>query len=231
MYENNRLLNIGGSSRDLDFIIQQKIIEFINNNNNYYESVLDYGAGNSPYRPYVPCKEYITADISQNSNMNIDHIINCDKLKIPDNNFDLILLLDVLEHVLNPVNVINELKRLLKPGGSLIVSVPFMYREHETPNDFVRYTSFGIKRLFESMGGTISRSEKVGNAYLTLLILFLERNIYNGEIYSGSRLSILINRILIKFFNLISPICSSNPSQDAGCYHHLLVEVTFLNDN
>ena len=106
MYENKRLLNIGGSSRDLDFIIQQKIIEFIRKNN-YYESVLDYGAGNSPYRPYVPCKEYITADISQNSNINIDYIINCDKLPISDNNFDLILLLDVLEHVLNPVSVIN----------------------------------------------------------------------------------------------------------------------------
>lgn len=229
MYENKRLLNIGGSSRDLDFIIQQKIIEFIRKNN-YYESVLDYGAGNSPYRPYVPCKEYITADISQNSNINIDYIINCDKLPISDNNFDLILLLDVLEHVLNPVSVINELKRLLKPGGSLIVSIPFMYREHETPNDYVRYTSFGIKRLFESMGGTISRSEKVGNAYLTLLILFLERNIYNGEKYSGGKLSILVNRTLTKFFNLIPRVFSFNPSQDAGCYHHLLVEVTFLND-
>ena len=43
-----------------------------------------------------------------------------------------------------------EISRVLKPGGNILITVPFIWDEHEKPNDFGRYSSFGIKYLFES---------------------------------------------------------------------------------
>lgn len=226
MYESNRLTDQRSNKGSPDSIVFDQIVEFLPAQ--HFESVLDYGAGNSPYQAYVSCDRYAKADITQNAAGDIDLLIHPGKrLDVAEASFDLILLLDVLEHVPYPLFVLEEMRRLIKPGGTLIVSIPFIYREHETPNDYCRYTRFGAERLIEDNGGRIARMEKVGNAYYTLLTLFLERAISNGERSTLRLAGRIMNRIVRWVFPLFRPIFANKPSIDAGCYHHLLMEIRF----
>lgn len=63
----------------------------------------------------------------------------------------------LLEHVPEPQKVVDEMLRVLKPGGSMYIAVPFVYPFHASPNDFYRWTIEGLKTLCK--GGTI---ENVG---------------------------------------------------------------------
>lgn len=210
----------------MDAIMQGQISAFIPSGK--VGRVLDYGAGNSPYRHVLSCERYVTADVSQNLAGEIDHLIMPgERLPIEDGAFDLVLLLDVLEHVPDPTFVLGEIRRMLVIGGRLVISVPFIYREHETPHDFARYTAFGIYELVRQQQGTVVRIKKVGNVYYTLLSLFLERGILNGE---QSRLGLVgrvVNRALRALVPLIGPLLRRAPQNDDGIYHHLLLEVSF----
>lgn len=70
----------------------------------------------------------------------------CD-MPFPDNSFDAVFLIEVLEHVHNPPKALNEIYRVLKPGGKLIFSVPFIFPLHDRPGDYFRYTKYGLKLL------------------------------------------------------------------------------------
>jgi len=210
----------------MDGLMQSQIAAFLPTRQ--LGRVLDYGAGNSPYQHLLKCDQYVTVDISQNLACNIDYlIVPGEKLPIQDQAFDLVLLLDVLEHIAEPDFVLGEIRRLLAPHGSLIISIPFMYREHETPYDFARYTAFGIQELLRRQHGEVVRIRKVGNVYFTLMALFLERGVANGEQNSLGLLGRLVNRFMRSLVPVISPLLLKSPKDDDGVYHHLLVEVAF----
>ena len=71
------------------------------------------------------------------------------KLSFEDNSFDTIILFNVLEHVYNSDNAVNEIYRCLDKNGQLIGSVPFIYRVHNAPEDFCRYSDQFIKKILE----------------------------------------------------------------------------------
>jgi SAM-dependent methyltransferase len=71
---------------------------------------------------------------------------------VEDARFDHVLLTQVLEHLPEPAKVLKELHRVLKPGGTLWLTAPLFYAEHEKPYDFFRYTRFGIRHLLEAAG-------------------------------------------------------------------------------
>ncbi len=66
----------------------------------------------------------------------------CDASSIPVNKetFDAVVCGETLEHIPNPIDVLKEINRLLKPGGRVIITVPFMYHIHADPEDYGRYT-------------------------------------------------------------------------------------------
>jgi SAM-dependent methyltransferase len=73
---------------------------------------------------------------------------------------DSVLCTQVLEHVFRPVEFVSEIHRILKPGGRLLLTVPFMWDEHEQPFDCARYTSFGLRHMLEGAGLRIVAQEK-----------------------------------------------------------------------
>lgn len=226
MYEKNRLTSPEQGSQGMDGLIQAQIAAFLPTEQ--LGRVLDYGAGNSPYRHLLACDLYVAADISQNLAGDIDHlIVPGEKLPIQDRVFDLVLLLDVLEHVVDPNFVLGEIRRLLDPNGRLIISIPFMYREHETPNDFARYTVFGIHELLRRQNGKVLRIRKLGNIYYTLMSLFLERGVFNGEQNCLGYKGRVVNRAFRFMLPVLAPLLRKPPGDDEGIYHHLLVEVCF----
>lgn len=117
--------------------------------------VLDAGAGEGPYRHHFDHAVYEAADFQQvpGKAYSGNHYV-CDLAAIPvaDDRFDLVLCSQVLEHIPEPLEVLKELRRVLKPGGLIWASAPLFYEEHEQPYDFYRYTQFGLRRLFEEAG-------------------------------------------------------------------------------
>lgn len=136
--------------------------------------VLDFGCGSKPYKHIFPnATEYIGVDyLIEGRTENIDVIdFYYDGKRIPfeDNTFDGILCTEVLEHVFNVEEVINELNRVLKPNGKAIITTPFMWEEHEMPYDFARYTTPALKHLYTKNGFKIIANRKSGN---TVYVIF-----------------------------------------------------------
>ena len=132
--------------------------------------VLDAGAGNCLYKHHFSHTKYESADFCQVDKKYGEITYVCDLTTIPveDNRFDLILCSQTLEHVPEPKKVLKELFRVLKPGGSLWLTAPLFYEEHEVPYDFYRYTQYGLKHLLEDAGFSIAKINWLEGYYGTL---------------------------------------------------------------
>jgi SAM-dependent methyltransferase len=114
--------------------------------------LLDLGCGKVPlYGTYKDCITNATCvdwgSTPHKSNY-LDYEFDLTQpLPLPDNQFDTILLSDVLEHIPNPEALWKEITRLLKPGGKFLMDVPFYYQIHEAPYDYYRYTEFALRRF------------------------------------------------------------------------------------
>lgn len=118
--------------------------------------VLDAGAGDGPYRRHFTHTRYEAADFERVPGKHYgdnNHFV-CDLSAIPveDDHYDLVLLSQVLEHLPDPIAVLTELRRVLKPRARLWASAPLFYEEHDLPYDFYRYTQFGLRHMFETAG-------------------------------------------------------------------------------
>jgi len=78
----------------------------------------------------------------------------------------------VLEHVFNPDEFIQEINRVLRHGGVILLTVPFIWDEHEQPFDYARYSSFGLKALIEKKGFQIEKHEKINPNLAAIFQLF-----------------------------------------------------------
>jgi SAM-dependent methyltransferase len=140
--------------------------------------LLDVGCGSQPYRRYFHHVNYVGLDIDTPLNRTAavaDYFYNGEIFPFDDNSFDSVLCNQVLEHVFNPERFLSEIHRVLKPGGYLLLTVPFVWDEHEQPYDCARYTTFGLKSLMESKGLRWLKHDKLGN---DATILFQMLNTY-----------------------------------------------------
>lgn len=92
-------------------------------------------------------------DIAADLNQGID---------LPDASFDTILSTDVLEHLWNPGQAWADMARLLRPGGKLLLGVPYLYGIHMAPHDYFRYTEFALRRFCDEAGLKLLRIEAYG---------------------------------------------------------------------
>ena len=132
------------------------------------DAVLDYGSGDRPLEALLSSKfkRYIAADHPDANLKHAQrpHVYVTDKgIELESNSVDCVVMTEVLEHVYEPRNVLVEILRVLKPGGTLIGSVPFAMNEHEAPYDFHRYTYYCLERMFSEAGYRIKTLEYVGD--------------------------------------------------------------------
>lgn len=119
------------------------------------ELVLDAGAGRAPYRALFEHARYETADFMAVKNKKYqepDYVCDLASIPVEDGRFDHVVLTQVLEHLPEPSDVLRELHRVMKPGGTLWLTAPLFYAEHERPYDFYRYTRYGLRHLLERQG-------------------------------------------------------------------------------
>ena len=84
---------------------------------------------------------------------------------------DTVLLLDVLEHLPAPATAIDEAARVLKPGGQLLLSVPFLYPTHDAPYDYQRWTLHGLRKLLSARGLSLEEVRCQGTGLETAILL------------------------------------------------------------
>ena len=93
-----------------------------------------------------------------------------DGLTIPfaDQHFDSVFSSEVFEHIFNLEQMIPELNRVMKKGAKLFVTCPFVWNEHEVPNDYARYTRFALRHLLEKNGFQVLLQDKTGDFTMAL---------------------------------------------------------------
>lgn len=117
--------------------------------------VFDVGAGDAPYRELFAHCEYITTDWANSVHeraRHVDVIAPATALPFADHAADAVLLTQVLEHVPEPAAVLSEAARVLRPGGSVYLTVPFVWELHELPLDFWRFTPPSLEKLLDEAG-------------------------------------------------------------------------------
>jgi SAM-dependent methyltransferase len=141
-----------------------------------YESVIrmhaggvlaDVGCGKMPYygiyRDQV--QDVIGIDWPSSSHDSPYVDVLCDlneRIDLSDRSVDTVLCTDVLEHIYRPSVLWHEIARILRPGGIAIVATPFLYRIHEAPHDYHRYTGFALDRYARDAGLEVLSLQPIG---------------------------------------------------------------------
>ena len=131
-------------------------------------TVLDVGCAEGKPKKFLPQgASYIGLDYYSTAmdwyDTRPDVFGDAQALPFADNSIDHALLLDVIEHIPEPDKSLAELYRVLKPGGSLILQVPFLYPLHDEPLDFHRWTRHGLRRAAARHGFSVSDDLAIGH--------------------------------------------------------------------
>lgn len=173
--------------------------------------VLDIGCGQKPYKHFFcNASEYIGIEVDtphNRKNKKADYYFDGKALPFSDNSFDNIFLSQVLEHVFLPDSFLTEINRVMKEEGELLLSVPFVWDEHEQPLDYARYSSYGICALLERNAFCIVEQHKTATD-LQAIFQLLNVYIYKSTISKNRWLNLLAMIILMAPINICGVIFS-----------------------
>lgn len=180
---------------------------------NLPEPVYEFGsrqvAGQAEFidlRSFFRKKEYVGCDFIDGPG--VDRIEQLTDLSMASESVGTCILVDTLEHVAHPFKAMSEVYRVLKPGGVVILTVPFAFPIHAFPHDYFRYTPEGVRELLRKFGsGIIGRHGHPENPHTVYAIaargenqrfhsLLLELTYQNGEIklYQPGRFGTMVSR-------------------------------------
>jgi SAM-dependent methyltransferase len=118
--------------------------------------VLDAGAGEGVYKKWFSHCQYRSIDLAVGDEKwnygHLDYVAPLHKMPLSDESFDVVLCTQVLEHLELPHESVQEMFRVLKKGGRLVLTAPMAHVEHQVPYDFFRFTSFGLRSICKRAG-------------------------------------------------------------------------------
>lgn len=172
------------------FIIKTLQWNALKNYSNFLKGLtLDMGCGVRPYRKYLTSvSEYVGMD--ENNNVNPDIVAKAERIPFGDNYFDSLLCMEVLEHLPEPETALKEIYRVLKKEGYVFISVPQEWPLHYEPNDFFRFTKYGIEYLLKKNNFEIIAALRIGGIFSLI----------------GQRIVDLLWRLLVR---ILRPVCGA----------------------
>jgi SAM-dependent methyltransferase len=187
------------------------------------QTVLDIGCYNKWAQQNLPPNcEYVGLDYYETATQWYESVpdVYGDALMLPfaSESFDVVILIDVLEHISDTGLLFQQIHRVLKPGGRAVIALPFLYPIHDAPRDFVRLTAYGITELAARNNFDLELCEPIGSPIVTSAFLvnvalaktainwFSEKSVY-------SLLSIFFPPIIL-FTNLFAKLLSKLEIQD-----------------
>ncbi len=135
---------------------------------------------------------------------NPDIISSAENIPLNDSTYDAALLIELLEHVENPTEVLKEAYRILKDVGTAIDTMPFLYPVHSDPDDFQRWTKSKIENEIIFAGFTIDKIDPMGGLWSVIFDLLRfkvlnkknNNNLYNRLIVYVVRLA---SKCIVKY--------------------------------
>lgn len=125
-------------------------------------ATIDIGSGDRYYEKLIKgtCSSYLALDKveywgPENSNPAPDISGDAESIPVPDGQFDSAFLIKVLEHCLEYDKILKEANRVLKPGGHILITVPFLIWVHGSPYDYFRYTKNSLPIILERAGFSV----------------------------------------------------------------------------
>jgi SAM-dependent methyltransferase len=168
--------------------------------------MMDFGCGSKPYRSFFSVDEYIGVDFENeghpHDNEQIDVYYDGKTLPFENEVFDSVLCSEVFEHIFNLNEILLELNRVMKPGGKMLITCPFVWNEHEVPHDFARYTRFALQSLVSKAGFEVIEYSKAGNFITTIAQM---TTLYFFNHFKGPLRSFFVFRWVYKFIFFLMP--------------------------
>ena len=130
-------------------------------------SVIEFGSmqvhenSSADLRPLFPGREFLGTDMREGKG--VDKVLNLHNIDLPDSTYDIAICVDTLEHVEYPHKALEEMERILKPGGIAIIASVMLFPIHDYPGDYFRYTPEGFGVLLKPF-----HKQVVGQAGLDL---------------------------------------------------------------
>lgn len=193
-----------GLLTDPNYFSRKDLYEIIQDNSSYISGrALDFGCGTKPYQDLFSTDKYIGVEIDIPGEYKDREIVYYDGKHIPfeDETFDSLISSEVFEHVVNIDEIVKELNRVLKRGGNVLITVPFVYPRHCWPNDYRRYTYEGIKNLLTSNGFEIIKCES-NAGYIESITELINNYVFENI---GNK---VMRQLLIGHFNLWGAVLS-----------------------
>ncbi len=183
------------------FFTRKGLYKGIKSNTKYMNgTMLDFGCGSKPYKNLFKVKEYVGLDTEESGhnhrNEEIDVLYNGKQIPFVDNCFDSLFSSQVFEHVSCLSETLDEIHRVMKPGANLLITLPFVWDEHEIPYDYIRYTSFGVRHLLEAKGFSIICTEKTTN-YVETVCQMWNAYVFQFLLPSNQYIKLLLTPLLI----------------------------------
>ena len=189
------------------YIIRKALLKNIRKfSGNLSGRLMDFGCGSKPYKSLFNTTEYIGVDFENgghpHDNEQIDVYYDGKKLPFENQYFDSVLCTEVVEHVFALIDTLNEINRVMKTGGNILITCPFVWNEHEVPFDYARYTRFALKDILEKSGFEITHFAKSGNFITTITQL---KVIYFYTAFGEWWYKYFLSRIIFKFLFVLVP--------------------------
>lgn len=147
-------------------------------------SCVDIGAGTAPYestlQAFAKVEPYIAVDVAPSDKTTV--IADCGSLPLRADSIDLVVSFDVIQHVTDPRKMLTEARRVLKPGGHLILTYPFLYPECDA-QDFRRWTVDGMRSMLNAHGFEMVLEQRRGGALFawTCWITWMIQHLIPGQ--------------------------------------------------
>jgi len=182
--------------------------------------VLDVGCGDRPYENLIPAREYVGLELDtpeSRARNRADAYYDGRHFPFEGGSFDAVLCNQVLEHVFEPDAFVREIARVLKDGGHLLLTVPFVWDEHEQPRDYGRYSSFGLAALLERHGFRILLHRKTAGG-VKALFQMINGYLYKITVTGSPYVNLFVTLFLMAPFNLIGAALACIAPRNADLY-------------
>lgn len=128
----------------VQYAVRRPLVDWLRAQDVAGKRILDVGCGDRPYAELFP--HALGFDVPGNPHAELHGSIEA--IPVDDASFDVVLCLQVLEHVADPAAAVRELRRVVAPGGRVLLSTHGVYPFHPNPDDLWRWTHQGLERLF-----------------------------------------------------------------------------------
>jgi len=143
-------------------------------------NVIDLGGtGRAEYAGFLK-GNFKRLSVNLDKNSNPDFIADLEnKLTFESNKYDGALLINVLEHIYHAHQLISETYRILKPGGTVVVTIPYIMAIHPSPRDYYRFSEDALRSMFGEAGFSHIAIKPIGSGVFIARHMLLSRLIPN----------------------------------------------------